>query len=92
MKFLAVVTTLAFLGGCATGSVTVTGTPRDPIAVTNVHVYAEPPADYEVIALLESAHSPDLFVTASPSPRPAAIMVKNCHVEHESVAKLRPPH
>ena len=57
MKLLAVVTTLAFLGGCATGSVTVTGTPRDPIAVTDVHVYAEPPADYEVIALLESAPS-----------------------------------
>ena len=57
MKLHAVSTLLICLAGCSTGSVTVTGTPREPIASTEVRVYAEPPADYEVIALLESAPS-----------------------------------
>jgi hypothetical protein len=35
----------------------VTGTPRPPIAAADVRVYAEPPAEYEVIALLESTPS-----------------------------------
>lgn len=55
MKRLFLAVGLAFLTGCHTGSVTVTGTPRPPIATTEVRVYAEPPAEYEVIALLESA-------------------------------------
>jgi hypothetical protein len=58
MRLLAaVVATLVCLGGCSTGSVTVTGTPRDPIAASEVRVYADPPADFDVIALLESAPS-----------------------------------
>jgi hypothetical protein len=56
MRLPAVVAaTLVGLGGCSTGSVTVTGTPRDPISASEVRVYADPPADFDVIALLESA-------------------------------------
>ena len=40
---------------CQSGSITVTGTARPPIDVSEVRVYADPPAEYEVIAVLESA-------------------------------------
>jgi hypothetical protein len=39
---------------CQSGSITITGTARPPIAATDVLVYAEPPPRYEVIAVLES--------------------------------------
>jgi hypothetical protein len=57
MKWMLIAALLIGFAACSTGSVTVTGTPRSPIAATDVRVYAEPPADYEVIALLESAPS-----------------------------------
>lgn len=46
---------LASVFGCASGSVTVTGTRRPAITAAEVRVYADPPVDHEVIALLESA-------------------------------------
>lgn len=55
MKFLIAALFAACLLGCASGSVTVTGTTRPAIAATEVRVYADLPADHEVIALLESA-------------------------------------
>jgi len=55
MRFFALVAIATLLAGCASGSITVTGTPRPPIAIDEVRLYAEPPADYEVIALLESS-------------------------------------
>jgi len=55
--FAVVVATLVFFGGCSTGLVMVMGMLWDSIAVSEVRVYADPPADFDVIALLESAPS-----------------------------------
>ena len=55
MKVILFMLALVPLAGCQSGSITVTGTARPPIQEVDVQVYAEPPAEYEVIALLESA-------------------------------------
>jgi hypothetical protein len=55
MKAIWLVPALFVLAACRSGSITVTGTTRPPILAEEVRVYAEPPAEYEVIALLESA-------------------------------------
>jgi uncharacterized protein YbjQ (UPF0145 family) len=55
MRSFVLVALATTLAGCSSGSITVTGTPRAPIAIEEVHVYAEPPAESEVIALLESS-------------------------------------
>jgi hypothetical protein len=52
---LLVVTCAYVLAGCSTSSITMTGTARDPVPPEAVRVYAEPPVDYDVIAMLEAA-------------------------------------
>ncbi len=47
---------VAFLTvGCASGSAIVTGTPRAPITPEQVTIYTEPPADFEVIGLVNAS-------------------------------------
>ena len=55
MKLLGLVLSAACLAACQTGSITMTGTARPAISPDEVRVYAEPPLEYDVIALLESA-------------------------------------
>src|SRR5574342_633585 len=55
MKILWFVPAVLLVAACRSGSITVTGTTRPPILAEDVRVYADPPAGYEVIALLESA-------------------------------------
>lgn len=43
------------LAGCASSSALVTGTPRTPVAVTQVKLYIHPPKKYQEIAVLESS-------------------------------------
>jgi hypothetical protein len=45
------------LSGCATGSAIVTGVTRPPIAVELVKLYSEPPAKFEVIAVVKASSS-----------------------------------
>jgi uncharacterized membrane protein YgcG len=45
---------LCSASACTSGSVTMTGTQLEPIAAESVRVYAEPPAEYDVIAVLEA--------------------------------------
>ena len=40
---------------CASGTVLVTGTRRSPIPFENVRIYGEPPAEFEVVAVLKAA-------------------------------------
>ncbi|MDZ4073526.1 MAG: hypothetical protein U1E04_02110 [Hylemonella sp.] len=46
---------LLILGGCASGSAIVTGTTRTPLVPEQVTVYLEPPADFEVIGLVNAS-------------------------------------
>lgn len=55
MRILGLVFSVAFLTACQTGSITMTGAARPAINPDDVKIYAEAPAEYEVIALLESA-------------------------------------
>jgi len=43
------------LGGCASGSAIVTGTVRAPITPEQVTIYLEPPADFEVVGLVNAS-------------------------------------
>jgi hypothetical protein len=43
------------LVSCASGSAIVTGTKRDPIDIKQVKLYLEPPAKYEVVALVSAS-------------------------------------
>jgi len=51
------VTLLAFacIGGCTTGSAVATGQERSPIDPAAVTLYFDPPADYEVVGIVEAA-------------------------------------
>lgn len=55
MKAILLILAVVLSPGCQSGSITVTGTARPPIPESEVRIYAEPPAEYEVVALLESA-------------------------------------
>ena len=48
---------LAFLalGGCASGSVIITGTKRDPLPADEVSILVDPPASFETIGLLSAS-------------------------------------
>ncbi len=50
-------TLLAFacIGGCTTGSAVATGQERSPIDPAAVTLYFDPPADYEVVGIVEAA-------------------------------------
>ena len=50
-------TLLAFacIGGCTTGSAVATGQERSPIDPAAVTLFFEPPADYEVVGIVEAA-------------------------------------
>ncbi len=52
-----VVTLLAFacISGCTTGSAIVTGQERSPIDPAAVTLYYDPPADYDVVGIVEAA-------------------------------------
>jgi hypothetical protein len=52
--FLLTLTVLA-LGACASGSAIVTGNTRPPVALEQVKIYLEPPADFEVIGLVSAS-------------------------------------
>ncbi len=56
-------TLLAFacIGGCTTGSALVTGQERSPIDPAAVTLYAEPPAQYDVVGTVEAASDVFLF-------------------------------
>ena len=43
------------LGGCASGSAIVTGTARAPITPEQVTIYLEPPAEFEVVGLVNAS-------------------------------------
>ncbi len=45
----------AYISGCTTGSAIVTGQERNPIDPATVTLYAEPPAEYEVVGIVEAA-------------------------------------
>lgn len=53
-SFLIVLVLLA-LAGCASGSAIVTGTVRTPLTPEQVTIYLEPPADFEVIGLVNAS-------------------------------------
>jgi hypothetical protein len=46
---------LAFVMGCASGSILITGTPRAPITINQVTLYTTPPAEYEVIGSINAS-------------------------------------
>ena len=46
---------LIALGGCASGSVIITGTKRDPVPADNVSILLEPPTDFETIGLVSAS-------------------------------------
>lgn len=46
---------LLSLGGCASGSVIVTGTKRDPLPADLVVIFLEPPASFETIGLVSAS-------------------------------------
>ncbi len=60
-----VVTLLAFacISGCTTGSAVVTGQERSPIDPAAVTLYDDPPADYEVVGIVEAAS--DVFLIST---------------------------
>ena len=45
----------ACISGCTTGSAVVTGQERSPIDPAAVRLYDDPPADYEVVGIVEAA-------------------------------------
>src|SRR5680860_720590 len=45
----------AFVVGCASGSILITGTPRPPITVEQVTLYTTPPPEYEVIGSINAS-------------------------------------
>ena len=54
VKFLTLALGIIFLAGCATGSSIITGTPRPAVLPTEVRLFLSPPAEYEVIGLVEA--------------------------------------
>ena len=52
---LLVVSVVLLLGGCASGSAIVTGTVRPPIRPEQVSIYLEPPAEFEVVGLVNAS-------------------------------------
>ena len=57
----------AYISGCttATGSAIVTGQERSPIDPAAVTLYADPPAHYEVVGIVEAASEIFLFDEAA---------------------------
>ena len=69
IKLLATVLAFACISGCTTGTAVVTGQERsqnDPAAVT---LYAEPPAHYEVVGIVEAASGVLFFFEKKPQAR-----------------------
>ena len=63
-RFLVTGMTLAIsLAGCVSSHVLV-GTPRPPIQPSEVHVYLQPPAQYQQIALLQSSSRAAFAISA----------------------------
>ncbi len=54
-KLVATILAYACISGCTTGSAVVTGQERSPIDPAAVTLYDDPPADYEVVGIVEAA-------------------------------------
>ena len=61
MKLVATLCAFACISGCTTGTAVVTGQERSPIDPGAVTLYAEPPAQYEVVGTVEAASDVLLF-------------------------------
>ena len=57
MRTVLTLITVVALSGCAIGTHIVTGTQRPPIPVEQVKLYATPPAQYEVIGIVNARGS-----------------------------------
>ncbi len=55
IKLVATLLAFACIGGCTTGSAVATGQERSPIDPAAVTLYYDPPADYEVVGIVEAA-------------------------------------
>jgi uncharacterized protein YbjQ (UPF0145 family) len=55
MRFFGTVIIIFCLVGCATGSVIITGNVRPAIDPAEVKIYIEPPAQYEIIGIVEAS-------------------------------------
>ena len=55
IKLVATLLAFACISGCTTGSAVATGQERSPIDPATVTLYAEPPAEYEVVGIVEAA-------------------------------------
>ncbi len=66
IKLVATLLAFAFISGCTTGSAVVTGQERSPIDPAAVTLYDDPPADYEVVGIVEAA-SDVFFISTEPA-------------------------
>ncbi|MDR2475629.1 MAG: hypothetical protein LBD45_07200 [Bacteroidales bacterium] len=64
-KAIKIVSVIALLSGCATGSVIVTGNVRTAIDPGAVKIYLEPPAQYETIGIVEASSAVELSSQAA---------------------------
>ncbi len=55
IKLVATLWAFACISGCTTGSAIVTGQERSPIDPAAITLYFDPPADYEVVGIVEAA-------------------------------------
>lgn len=55
VKLIATLLAFAFISGCTTGSAVVTGQERSPIDPAAVTLFDDPPADFEVIGIVEAS-------------------------------------
>jgi hypothetical protein len=64
-KTITIISCLAVLVGCATGSVIITGNVRSAIDPTEVRVYLEPPSQYETIGIVEASSDVEISSQAA---------------------------
>lgn len=55
LKTISTIFSFMILAGCASGSSIVTGTTRPAISAADVKIYLDPPAQYEIIGIVEAA-------------------------------------
>ena len=75
MKFITLLFTILILMSCASGTAIVTGTTRTAINPDKVQLYLQPPAEYEVVAIVKA--SSDAGWTAQGSQDYAVQELKN---------------
>ena len=69
IKLVVTLLAFAFISGCTTGSAVVTGQERSPIDPAAVTLYDDPPADYEVVGIVEAASDVILISTEAAQER-----------------------